>query len=45
MSRLGDNWASSHRNWRAIFAAIGLNIVLIWAVVLKQQDDSRTFIQ
>jgi len=45
MGRMGDNWATQHRNWRAIFVAIGLSFVLIWSLALKHQDDARLFIE
>ena len=45
MGRFGDNWATAHRNWRAIFAAIGLSIVLIWSLALKKQEDARIFLR
>ncbi len=45
MGKFGDNWAIAHRNWRAIFAAIGLTIVLIWSLALKKQEDARIFLK
>ena len=31
MSAFWDNWATAHRNWRAIFAVVGLGGILIWS--------------
>lgn len=45
IAKFGDNWAIAHRNWRGIFAAIGLSIVLIWSLALKKQEDGRIFLQ
>lgn len=45
MGKFGDNWATAHKIWRGIFAAIGLSIVLIWSLALKKQDDTRIFLR
>lgn len=45
MGRMGDNWATAHKNWQGILAAVGLSIVLILALLLKEQEDTRTFIE
>jgi len=45
MGRFGDNWATSHRNWRAIFAAVGLSALLVWALTLKSEGDKRKFVK
>lgn len=31
MSRFWDAWATSHRNWRAIYTAAGFLFILLWA--------------
>lgn len=38
MSRFSDNLATSHRSSAAVFAAIGLAGILVWALVLKQEQ-------
>lgn len=45
MSQFGNNWATSYKNSRAIFAAISLSVLLIWALTLKQQDDARIYLR
>jgi len=45
MGRMGDNWARSYLNSRGVFAAITVGLVLIYALILKQQDDARLLIQ
>ncbi len=44
MSRHND-WATSHRNSRGVFAVIGLIGVLVWALVLKKQEESHTLLR
>lgn len=45
MAKFSDNWATSHRNWQAIFAAVSLAALLVWALSLKHQDESRTLLR
>lgn len=33
MSKFWDRWATTHRNWEAIFSAVGVLLILAWAVV------------
>ncbi len=40
-----DDWATSHLNTKALFAVIGLGVILIWSLILKDQQDSRTFLR
>jgi len=42
---MGNNWARSYLNSRGVFAAISVGLVLIYALILKQQDDARLLIQ
>ena len=40
-----DDWATSHLNTKALFAAIGLTVVLVWSLFMKHQQDSRTLLR
>lgn len=42
---MGNNWASSYRTSRTIFVALALSLLLIWAITLKNKNDSRVFIE
>jgi len=45
MSRFLNSWAIAHRNGKAIFTAISLLGILIWALVLKEQASSHQLLK
>ena len=45
MSRFWNHRATAHRNWSAFFAAIGMAGILIWSLVLKNQEDSHQLLR
>ncbi len=45
MNKFLDNWATSHRNAKALFTVIGIAIVLVWSLVMKKELDSRTLLR
>ncbi len=40
-----DDWATSHLNTKALFAVIGLTVVLVWSLFMKHEQDSRTLLK
>jgi len=42
MSAFWNNWATAHRNWNAIFMAVSLGGILIWALILNDAEFLRT---
>jgi len=45
MGEYNNNRAITYRNSRAVFLAISLSAILIWALFLKNQNDNRTLIE
>ena len=45
MGKYNSNRAIAYRNSRAVFLAISLSFILIWALFLKNQGDNRTFLE